>query len=225
MLELTETPLFGMTLCLIAYAIGVKIKSKIDTPIMNPMVIGSLIVIGVLVTFKIPLENFMNGGKFITMLLAPATAALAVSIYRRIDVIKKNWLPVLVGCVVGSASSLVCVFLMSRFFMLPEDVLCSLLPKSITTAIATELSGQMGGIVPITVAAVCVTGVFGTVMCPYFIKWFKVDNPIAAGLAIGASCHALGTSKAVEIGEIEGMMSGIAIGVCGLSTVFMAMLF
>lgn len=225
MFELTETPLFGMTLCLIAYAIGVKIKSKIDTPIMNPMVIGSLIVIGVLVTFKIPLENFMNGGKFITMLLAPATAALAVSIYRRIDVIKKNWLPVLVGCVVGSASSLVCVFLMSRFFMLPEDVLCSLLPKSITTAIATELSGQMGGIVPITVASVCVTGVFGTVMCPYFIKWFKVDNPIAAGLAIGASCHALGTSKAVEIGGIEGMMSGIAIGICGLSTVFMAMLF
>lgn len=225
MLELTETPLFGMTLCLIAYAIGVKVKSKINTPIMNPMVIGSLIVIGVLVAFKIPLENFMNGGKFITMLLAPATAALAVSIYRQIEVIKKNWLPVLIGCVVGSASSLVCVLLMSKFFMLPEDVLASLLPKSITTAIATELSGQMGGIVPITVAAVCVTGVFGTIMCPYFIKWFKIDNPIAAGLAIGASCHALGTSKAIEIGEIEGMMSGIAIGICGLSTVFMAMLF
>ncbi len=225
MLELTENPIFGVTLCLITYAIGVKVKSKINTPVANPMLIASLLIIAVLCTFKIPLENFMRGGDFITMLLAPATAALAVSIYRQLDTIKKNWLPVLVGCIVGSASSLLCVFLMSRLFMLPEDVLFSLFPKSITTAIASELSGKMGGIVPITVAAVCVTGVFGTVMCPYFIKWFRVDNPIAAGLAIGASCHALGTSKAIEIGEVEGMMSGIAIGICGLSTVFMAMFF
>ncbi len=221
-LKLTENPLFGVTLCLLTYIIGVKIKNKFKSPIFNPMLIASIIVIGVLYAFKIPLENFMNGGKFISMLLAPATAVLAVSIYNRIDVIKQNWLPVIIGCVVGSASSLISVFLLCKLFSLPENILASLLPKSITTAIATEFSAQLGGIVPLTVASVCITGVFGAIMSPYFIKWFKVDNSVAAGIAIGASCHALGTSKAIELGEIEGMMSGIAIGICGLSTVFMA---
>lgn len=223
MLKLTESPIFGVTLCIIAYIIGVKIKNKFKSPIFNPMLIGSLFVIVFLYIFKIPLKNFMKGGNIIAMLLAPATAVLAVSIYNRIETIKQNWLPVITGCIIGSASSLISVFLLCKLFSLPEEILASLLPKSITTAIASELSAQLGGIVPIAVAAVCVTGVFGAIMSPYFIKWFRINDPVAAGLAIGASCHALGTSKAIEIGEIEGMMSGIAIGICGLSTVFMTM--
>lgn len=225
MLELTAMPSFGIILCIVTYLIGCYIKGKVNTPLANPMVIASLLVIAVLCVFKIPLENFMQGGSFITMLLAPATAVLAVSMYRQIDIIKRNWLPVLVGCVVGSISSVVCVFVLCRLFKLPQDVSMSILPKSITTAIATEISASIGGIVPLTVAAVCFTGVFGAIMAPYFIKWFHIDNPIAAGLAIGSSCHALGTSKAIEIGEVEGMLSGIAIGICGLSTVIILMFF
>ncbi len=223
MLKITGSPIFGITLCIIAYIIGVKIKNKFKSPIFNPMLLGSLFIIVFLYIFKIPLENFMNGGNIIAMLLAPATAVLAVSIYNRIEIIKQNWLPVIAGCIVGSASSLISVFLLCKLFGLSEEILTSLLPKSITTAIAIELSAQLGGIVPISVAAVCVTGVFGSIMSPYFIKWFRIENSVAAGLAIGASCHALGTSKAIEIGEIEGMMSGISIGICGLSTVFMTM--
>ena len=219
MLELTARPLFGITLCLLTYALAMFIKSRVNSPIANPMLLASLFVIGVLYAFRIPLENFLSGGDFITMLLAPATAVLAVPMYRQIEVIKRNWLPILVGCVVGAAVSLISVYILCRIFIIPDEIVMSMLPKSITTAIATELSSQIGGIVPLTVAAVCFTGIFGAVMCPYFIKWFKVDNPIAAGLAIGASCHALGTSKAIEIGEIEGMMSGISIGLCGLATI------
>ena len=221
MLELTKSPLFGITLSIISYIIGVKLKSKFKSPIFNPMMIGSLIIIALLYMFRIPLENYMIGGNILAMLLSPATAVIAVLIYKRIDVIKKNALPVVIGCVIGSLSSLISVFLLCKLFSLPEEILASLLPKSITTAIASEVSARLGGIVPLTVAAVCATGIFGAIMSPYFIKWFKIKNRVAAGLAIGASCHALGTAKAIEIGEIEGMMSGIAIGICGLSTVFM----
>ncbi len=223
--ELTSRPIFGVMLCIATYVIGVKIKNRANTPIANPMVIAGLLIIGVLYVFEIPLENFMTGGNFVSMLLAPATAALAIPMYAQLDVIKKNWLPILVGCIVGAATSIGSVLVLSRLFGLSDEVVMSLLPKSVTTAIASEISGQIGGIVPLTVAAVCFTGVFGAVMCPYFIKWFRIDNPVAAGLAIGSSCHALGTSKAIEIGETEGMMSGIAIGICGLATVFMLMFF
>lgn len=221
MLEITKSPLFGITLSIISYIIGVKFKNKFKSPIFNPMMIGSLIIIGILYISKIPLENYMVGGNILAMLLAPATAVIAVLIYKRLDVIKKNALPVIIGCIIGSLSSLISVFLLCKLFSLPEEILASLLPKSITTAIASEVSARLGGIVPLTVAAVSVTGIFGAIMSPYFIKWFKIKNRIAAGLAIGASCHALGTAKAIEIGEIEGMVSGIAIGICGLSTVFM----
>lgn len=219
MFNLTSQPIFGFTLCIGAYSLALAIKNRFNYTILNPMMVASLIIIAILSIFKIPLENFMVGADFITMFLAPATAALAVSMYRQIDVLKNNLIPILVGCIVGAVSALLSVFLLCKLFNMPADITASLLPKSITTAFATKLSAQLGGIVPVTVAAVCVTGVTGAIMAPYFIKWFKVGNSIAAGLAIGAASHALGTSKAIEIGEVEGTISGIAVGICGLITV------
>lgn len=219
MLNLTAQPIFGFTLCIGAYTLALSIKKRFNYTILNPMMVASLIIIAILSILKIPLENFMVGADFITMFLAPATAALAVSMYRQFDVIKKNLLPILVGCIVGAVSALLSVFVLCKLLNMPTDITASLLPKSITTAFATKLSAQLGGIVPVTVAAVCVTGVTGAIMAPYFIKWFKIDNSIAAGLAIGAASHALGTSKAIEIGEVEGTISGIAVGICGLVTV------
>ena len=219
MLELTSEPIFGFTLCIGAYAFACAIKKRFNYTIFNHMLIASLTIIAILTLFKIPLENFMNGAEFVSMFLAPATAALAVSMYRKLDVIKENLLPIIVGSIVGAVSALISVYLLCKLFNLSADITASLLPKSITVAFATKLSEQLGGIVPITVASVCVTGIIGAIMAPYFIKWFKVDNPIAAGLAIGAASHALGTSKAVEIGELEGTISGIAVGLCGLVTI------
>ncbi|MBR5614904.1 MAG: LrgB family protein [Clostridia bacterium] len=222
MLELTKEPFFGFSLCMFSYIIGIKINQKTKSALANPMIIAAIIIIAVLAVFKIPLENFMIGADFVAMFLAPATAALAVSMYRQFDVIKKNWLPIVVGCVVGAVSAVVSIVVLCKFLNMPQDITASLVPKSITTAIASKLSEQLGGIVPITLAAVLVTGIFGAISSPYLIKLFKIDNPIASGLAIGASCHALGTSKAIEIGEIEGTLSGIAVGLCGLVTVFIA---
>ncbi len=221
--EFTARPIFGFTLCVIAYHIGAKTKAKFNYPFVNPMIVAALICIGIISVFRIPLNNFMNGANMISMFLAPATAVLALSMFRQLKTIKKNLIPILVGCIVGVISALASIIYLCKMMGISAEVTASLIPKSVTTAIATEVSAQLGGMVPITIAAVCLTGIFGAIMAPYFIKWSNINNPIATGLAIGASSHALGTTKAIELGEVEGSLSGIAVGLCGLITVFFAM--
>ncbi len=220
--EFTARPIFGFTLCIVAYHIGVKTRARFNYSFVNPLIIAALICIGILVAFRIPLANFMNGAGIITMYLAPTTAVLALSIYRQLENIKKNIVPVLVGCTVGVISSVASIIFLCNVLGLSSELTASLVPKSVTSAIATEISAQFGGIVPVTIAAVTVTGVFGAIITPYLVRWSHINNSIAAGLAIGASSHALGTAKAMELGEIEGSLSGIAIGLCGLITVLFA---
>lgn len=221
--SLTSLPLFGVALTLCSYIIGVWVNKKLRSPLANPLVIAVVLCIGVIQVFHIPLENYQKGGSFIAMFLAPATAALALSIYRQYPVLKQNLIPVLAGTAVGSAVSMSSVLLLCRLFRLEEVMAKSLVAKSVTTAIAIEITAQQGGIVPITVAAVVFTGITGAVLSPMLIRLLHIADPVAAGLAIGTASHALGTTKALEIGEVEGAMSSIAIGMAGLMTVLFAL--
>lgn len=223
MKEAFSNPLFGVTLCILAYEIGVFLNRKLKTPLANPLLIGIVLCILVLKLFGIPLEDFNQGGDIVALFLAPATASLAVSIYSQYDLLKKNLLPILAGSAVGSLCSMGSVFLMCKLFRLDEKLTVAMLPKSVTTPIAMELSEQSGGIVPVTIAAVVITGILGAMLAPTLIKLFRVNNSVAAGVAIGTCSHALGTTKAIEIGEVEGAMSGIAIGTAGLMTVLFSM--
>lgn len=222
LLAITENPLFGITLSILAYECGVWLNKKAKTPLVSPMVIAIIIIIAFLKIFKIPIDNYYAGGNIITMLLAPATASLAVSIYNRLRLLKENLIPIIAGTFVGAVTSVVSVVLLCKAFNISDGILLSLIPKSVTTAIAIDIADSLGGISAVAIAGVMITGIFGTVMSPLFIKWFRIDNSVAAGLAIGTSCHALGTSKAIEIGETEGAMGGIAIGMCGIFTVIIA---
>lgn len=223
MSEIYASPLFGIVLCIFSFEIGLWINRKTHSPLANPLLIAVVICIAVLQSFSIPLESFQQGGDIITMFLAPATAALSLSIYNQLDTLKKNLLPILAGTLTGSITSIGSVIGLCKLFGLDEELTASLIPKSVTTPIAMEVSRQHGGIVSITVAAVIVTGIFGAILAPVLIKLFRVKNPVEAGIAIGTSSHALGTSKALEIGETEGAMSGIAIGVAGIITVVLTM--
>ncbi|MGI5894926.1 MAG: LrgB family protein [Candidatus Merdivicinus sp.] len=225
MLDWLSSPLFGITLSIAAYAAGCWIQKKLRSPLANPLLIAILLVIAFLKLTGIPLDVYSKGGDFISLFLAPATACLAISIYRQLPVLKKNLLPVLIGSAVGSAVSMGSVALLCKAFQLDAKMTASLLPKSVTTPIAMGIAEQHGGIIPITVAAVIITGIMGAILAPSLIRLFHVQNPIAAGLAIGTCSHAVGTSKALQLGEIEGAMSGIAIGTAGLITVLLAMLF
>lgn len=224
MRELLASPYFGIFLSIAAYALGCGLNRKFRTPLCNPLLIAIVLVVGVLLVFRIPYEDYNAGGEIISLFLAPATACLAVGIYAKLAVLKQYWLPILVGAVAGSASSMLSVYALCRLLGLDEQLTVSLLPKSVTTPIAVGIVESAGGLTPITVVAVIVTGILGAILAPTMIRLFRISDPVAAGLAIGASSHAVGTSKAVELGEVEGAMSGLAIGVCGVVTVVLSLL-
>lgn len=223
MSELTASPFFGVTLSVVAFWAGTRLQKKTKLVICNPLLVGILLVIAVLVVLKIPYENYNEGGSLINLFLSPATACLAVAIYSKAKLLKENWLPILVGCTVGSLVSMGSVWLLCRLFGLNDAMTASLLPKSVTTPIAVSVAESHGGISSITVVAVILTGIFGSIVAPFLIRLFRVKDPVTAGLSIGACSHAMGTSKALELGETEGAMSGLAIGVCGLITVVVSM--
>lgn len=224
MRELLASPYFGIFLSIAAYALGCGLNRKFRTPLCNPLLIAIVLVVGVLLVFRIPYEDYNAGGEIISLFLAPATACLAVGIYAKLAVLKQYWLPILVGAVAGSASSMLSVYALCNLLGLDEQLTVSLIPKSVTTPIAVGIVESAGGLTPITVVAVIVTGILGAILAPTMIRLFRISDSVAAGLAIGACSHAVGTSKAVELGEVEGAMSGLAIGVCGVVTVVLSLL-
>lgn len=221
--DFTAQPLFGVTLTVLMYVAGVKINRALKTPIANPNLIATFFIIAILLVFSIPYDNYAAGGEMIEIFLAPATAALALKIYEQMHLLKKFWLPVLIGTAVGAATSIIVVYAMCKWAGLDETLTASLLPKSVTTAIAVPLSEQNGGIASVTVFCLVVTGIFGAMFAPTLIRLFRIKNPVEAGVAIGTSSHALGTTKAIELGDIEGAMSGCAMGITGLITVLYLM--
>lgn len=223
MSALAESPFFGIALTVAAYWAGTKIQKKTGLVICNNIIIAVALLIAVLSAFHIPYDAYYQGGGIINMLLGPATACMAVSIYAKLDLLKKNWLPVLLGCLAGVVTSVGSILVMCRLFGLDAAMTASLLPKSVTTPIASAVSESHGGIVSITVAAVIFTGILGNLLAPFLIRLFRVKDPLAAGLGIGACSHAIGTAKALELGETEGAMSGLAIGVCGIITAILAL--
>ena len=223
MQEILASPFFGIWLSIAAFGIGVKLQKKTGLVICNPLIVAIALVSATLLILKIPYESYEAGGAIINMFLAPATACLAVSIYTKAALLKENWIPVGVGALCGSLASMGSVYLMCRLFSLDEAMTASLMPKSVTPPIAVSISEGHGGMVPITVVAVIFTGILGSILAPGLIRLFKVEDPVTAGIAIGACSHAVGTSKALELGDTEGAMSGLAIGICGILTVLFSL--
>lgn len=225
MKDLINTPVFGIIISILAYEVGLLLQRKTKLSIFNPLLIGILLVIGFLPACHISLDTYNKGGDFISFFLGPATVVLSVPLYKQLQHLKANLIPILGGITMGCITALCSVFLLSKLFGLSDEMYLSLLPKSITTPIGIEVSRQIGGIPSVTVAAIIITGIMGAVIAPFICKIFRITDPVATGIAIGTSSHAVGTSKAVELGETQGAMSGLAIGIAGLITVFLAPIF
>ena len=215
----------GVTLSLIAYLIGVILKKKLKLGIFNPLLISIVISIGVLLIGKVDYDTYNEGAKFLSWLLTPATVCLAIPLYEQWELLKQNYKAVLLGLLAGTVTSLTTVFVLAKLFGLSHEEYVTLLPKSITTAIGMGVSEELGGYVTITVAVIIITGVLGNMFGEQICKLFRITEPISKGLAFGASSHAIGTAKALEIGEVEGAMSSLAIAVSGIFTVVLASLF
>lgn len=222
MRELFATPIFALLISILAYEIGLFINKKTKIAFFNPLMIAIIIVIAILLVFNIPFEDYKNGGDFISMFLTPATVILAVPLYKNINSLKKDYIAILGGVIIGSITAIISVLFLANAFGLSRELLASLLPKSITTPLGIELSKQIEGIPSVTVAAIIITGILGAVFAQWILKVCKITDKTAKGIAIGTSSHALGTTKAVEMGETEGAMSGLAIGLAGLVTVIVA---
>ena len=220
-----ESATIGVVISILAYEIGVLLKKKTKLAIFNPLLIAIIFVIVFLVAFDIDYENYNSSAKYLSYLLTPATVSLAIPLYQQMELLKKNIVAILAGIISGVIASLGTVLAMAVLFGLSHEEYVTLLPNSITTAIGVGVSEELGGYVTITVAVIIITGVLGNMTAEFICKTFKIQNAISRGLAIGSASHAIGTARAMEMGEIEGAMSSLAIVVSGLCTVIGATIF
>ena len=216
---------FGVFVSLLSYGIGTILKRKLKLAIFNPILIAVILTIGILLIFGVDYEKYNEGAKYLSYLLTPATICLAVPLYEQFELLKKNFIAVIIGILSGVITSLVSIFALAYLFRLDHASYVTLLPKSITTAIGMGVSEELGGYVALTVAVIIITGIFGNMIAVALCRLFRIKEPIAKGVAIGTSSHAVGTTKAMEIGEIEGAMSSLSIVVAGLLTVIGANIF
>ena len=216
---------FGAVISILGYEAGIRLNRRFKLAIFNPLLISILIVMAFLSVFHINYEAYNGSAKYISYLLTPATICLAVPLYRQLELLKKHSRAIIAGTLTGVLTTMVTVFLLALIFGLYHQQYVTFLPKSITTAIAMGISEEMKGFVTITVACIIVTGILGSMIAETVCKICKITDPVAKGIAIGSAAHAVGTTKAMEMGEIEGAMSSLAIATSGLCTVIFASVF
>lgn len=221
----TESVFFGLLLSLGAYELGLFLKNKTGLAVMNPLLISSAIIIAVLVLTGVDYESYNEGARFLSYMLTPTTVCLAIPLYEKLALLKRDFKAIILGIISGVITSGLCVFAMAVIFGFNHELYVTLLPKSITTAIGVGISEELGGIIAVTASVIAITGIFGNVTADFVLKLFRITEPVAKGIAIGSASHAMGTAKAMEIGETEGAMSSLSIAVSGVCTVIAASIF
>jgi predicted murein hydrolase (TIGR00659 family) len=222
---LCDSVFFGVVLSLLAYGAGTLLKKRFRLSVFNPLLIAIILVMLVLAAFHVDYESYNEGAQLLSYLLTPATVCLAIPLYEQLEQLRKNIRAILCGILAGVLTSLSGVLALALLFGLSHEEYVTLLPKSITTAIGMGVSEELGGTVAITVAVIIVTGVFGSMIADLVCRLFRITEPVAKGIGIGSASHAVGTTRAMEMGEIEGAMSSLSIAVSGLLTVIGASVF
>lgn len=215
---LQQSSYFGFVLTIIIYYLAVLLKNKAKKSILNPLLITTIIIVIILLIFNIKYETYNIGAKYISYFLTPTTVCLAVPLYKQIKVLKKSILGILSGIIAGVLANAFVIVIFVKCFKMDNILGTSLLSKSITAPIAIGVTDELGGISSITVFAVILSGIIGAVIAPFIFKLLKIKSPVAQGLACGTAAHGSGTTTALELGEIQGAISGLAIIITGLIT-------
>ena len=216
---LSESLFFGMIVSLLAYKIGFEVQKKWKKVYLNPLLIAIILVIAFLLVTGVSYETYQYGAKFLSYFLTPVTVCLAVPLYKQLETLKKNLAAILISIAIGCVVHAGILIAVTVFCKMDQQLLLSVMSKSVTTAIALGVTGEIGGIQGITVIGVMIAGISGAVVGPALLKLFHITEPVAQGLALGSASHAVGTSKAIEFGEIQAAMSSLAIVVTGILTV------
>lgn len=219
--ELLMSPYLWIVLTAGLYLVAGKLNAKWPNPLFTPLVFSIIVIILILLVTDVSLETYRSGGQFFSLFVTPATVALAIKLEKNFVYLKKYYKAILTGIFSGVIFHTLMIYLFALLFHFDRSMVATLIPKSITTAIAVGVSGSLGGIVSLTVAVVVFTGVIGALVGPTVFKVFKINDPVAQGIALGSSSHAMGTAKAIELGEVQGAMSGLSIVVTGIVVVIL----
>ncbi|MEG0051114.1 MAG: LrgB family protein [Terrisporobacter sp.] len=219
MQQILNTQLFGLITILVFYNIGLFIQKKAEKPIFNSLLICIILIIVFLKVTNLPYEKFKIGADVMNFMLGPVTVVLAVPLYRQFDLFKKHLKEIFMGILVGVVTSFIMIFIIGQLTSTNSEIVNSILPKSITTPLGISLVNALGGVEAITVVCIIITGIFGNILGEFILKIGRIKHPVAKGIAMGTAAHAMGTSKALEMGEIEGAMSSLSIGISGVLTV------
>ncbi|EHJ55796.1 TIGR00659 family protein [Streptococcus urinalis FB127-CNA-2] len=222
MTDFLNSPLFGLTLSIFAYLIGILLYRRFPTPLLTPLLVATVLLILFLKISGISYKTYYIGGSYLNTLIIPSTVALAIPLYRNFHLMKHHYRSILIGTGIACFVNTLYTALIAKLFGLNFFLAISLFPKSVTTAMALGISSKMGGITTITIAIVVITGIFTSVLGPILIKWCHIEDPIAIGLSLGGTGHAVGTGTALKYGQTEGAMAGLAIGITGLFYVFIS---
>ena len=226
MKDLLQNSVFlGVLLSIGAYAIGMLLKRKTGWSILNPLLVSIVLIIAFLLVTGLPYQTYSEGADIISYMLTPATICLAVPLYQQVELLKKNYKAVLAGILSGVISSMITILVLALLLGFDHASYVTFLPKSITTAIGMGVSQELGGYVSVTVVVIVLTGVIGNVIADRVLGFLHIEEPIAKGVAIGSASHAIGTARAMEMGQVEGAMSGLSIVVSGIMTVLVATVF
>lgn len=220
-----ENVFFGLLLTLMAFEVAKYLYSRVKWSLLNPLLVAIIIIVLFLMIFDIPYSTYMKGASYLSTLLVPATAVLAIRIYEQRHILKTYWLPIVVGTTLGAFTSVASTILLAKIFHLDEIIMRSLYAKNVTTAIAIGITERLEGIVPITIFAVIIAGIIGYIGAEFLCKFFRLRHDVAKGIAIGSASHALGTTKALEISQITAAMSSMALAISGLFTLFLLLFF
>lgn len=213
---------WGVLLTIGAFGLGTLINRRTGRPWCNPLLLGSIFIIVLLSALGVSYANYRASAAPVSYLLLPATVSLAIPLYEKLELLKKNAVAILAGILAGVLTSLGSIMAMAWVLDMEQVQAATLLPKSVTTAIGMDVAATLGGMASLAGAVIILTGIVGNLTAEWLCRALKITQPLAKGIAIGTSAHAIGTAKALELGEIEGAMSGLAIAVAGILTAVLA---
>ncbi len=217
--------MIGIVLTLGFYVLALSIKRIFKSALLNSVLVASTFIILVIQFTPLTYELYSEGGRLVGESLGPIVVLLAIPLYRHREAIKTYSLPIAIGILVSVLSSVVVITLLSKLLGLSDEMLMTLIPKSITTPMAMEVSAMLSGIPNITVIAVIITGILGATIAPFIMRYGRIKSEIAKGISIGAASHGIGTSKAMEMSDEAGAMSGLAMGLTGVIFVLLASMY
>ena len=216
---LSASPLLHLTLTLAAFVLASAVYRKLHmNPLLNPVLLSVVAIVLILRGTETGYETYFEGAQFVHFLLGPATVALAVPLYRQFDRVRASAMAILVSLLCGSMTSALSAVSIAWLLGAESISIISVAPKSVTAPVAMGISEQLGGLPSLTAVIVILTGIIGAMLGPLILNWLKIRDWSVRGLAIGTASHGIGTARALQVNEVAGAFSGLAMGLNALAT-------